>query len=89
LSATIAAIMKRRLRQLCTYNAVVEALGGPVAVGRLTGQTCAAVCNWRSYNGLFPTKYYFTLQDALADRGYSAPRWLWGFYEAGENKQAA
>ncbi len=81
--------MKRRLQHLSTYNAVVDALGGPVAVGRLTGQTCAAVCNWRRYRGLFPSKYYFCMQTALADAGYRAPISLWGFYLASENEQAA
>ena len=81
--------MKRCLQSLETYNDVVDALGGPVAVGRLTGQTCAAVCNWRRYRGLFPSKYYLCMQDALAAAGYLAPHQLWGFYEPSENEQAA
>ena len=69
--------MKRRLRPIWTFNEVVEVLGGPVAVGRLTGQTCAAVCNWRRHRGLFPSKYYFCMREALADEGYFAPISLW------------
>ena len=84
--------MKRRLRPIWTFNEVVEVLGGPVAVGRLTGQTCAAVCNWRRHRGIFPRKYYFCMREALADEGYFAPISLWGFYgtsEATSKEQAA
>jgi hypothetical protein len=81
----------KKLRPLWTFNDVVDALGGPVAVGRLTGQSCACVCNWRSYRGLFPSKYYFVLKGALADRGFYAPISLWGFYGTSndDNDQAA
>jgi hypothetical protein len=85
------AVMTRRLQPLWSFKEVVDALGGPVAVGRLTGQTCAAVCNWRRYRGLFPSKYYFCMRAALADEGYFAPISLWGFYGTTENndEQAA
>jgi hypothetical protein len=76
--------MKRRLQPIWTFNEVVDVLGGPVAVGRLTGQTCAAVCNWRRHRGLFPSKYYFCMREALADEGYFAPISLWGFYGTSE-----
>jgi hypothetical protein len=69
--------MTRRLKPLWTFNAVVDA--------RLTGQTCAAVCNWRRYRCLFPSKYYFCMRAALADAGYFAPISLWGFYGTNEN----
>ncbi|WP_338834765.1 hypothetical protein [Bradyrhizobium septentrionale] len=82
------AIMTRPLQPLWTFNDVVDALGGPVAVGRITGQTCAAVCNWRRYRGLFPSKYYFCMRAALADEGYFAPISLWGFYGTTENNNA-
>lgn len=84
--------MKRRLLPLWTFNDVVDVLGGPVAVGRLCGgQTCSCVCNWRSYNRMFPSKYYFVMRAALADEGYFAPISLWGFYGTREsdNDQAA
>ena len=73
-------IMKKRLRLLSTFNEVLDVLDGPVAVGNLTETSCACVCNWRSYNGLFPPKYYFVMDAALRARGYTAPRSLWGFY---------
>ena len=79
------ATMTRRLKPLWTFKAVVDALGGPVAVGRLTDQTCAAVCNWRRYHGLFPSKYYFDIKAALADEGYFAPISLFTFHKADEN----
>jgi hypothetical protein len=87
LKRSIDAIMTRRLQPIWTFNEVVEVLGGPVAVGRLTGQTCAAVCNWRRHRGLFPSKYYFCMREALADDGYFAPISLWGFYGAETNSK--
>ncbi len=77
--------MSRRLKPLWTFNEVTDALDGPVAVGRITGQSGAAVCNWRRYRGRFPSKYYFVMRAALADRGYFAPISLWGFYGTNEN----
>lgn len=79
--------MTRRLQPLWTFHDVVDALHGPVAVGRLTGQTCAAVCNWRRYHGLFPCKYYFAIRGALADEGYFAPISLFTFYGANESEK--
>jgi hypothetical protein len=70
----------QQLKPLWTYNAVLDALGGPGEVGKLTGQTSAAVCNWRRLRGVYPSKYYFTLKVALADRGFYAPIALFGFH---------
>lgn len=72
--------MKRRLQMLFTFNEVVDVLGGPVRLGKLTGQSCAAVCNWRRHRGVFPSKYFPCMRDALAAEGYCAPEYLWGFY---------
>jgi hypothetical protein len=83
--------MKRRLQTLTTFKQVVKVLGGPVAVGRITDQSCAAVCNWRSYHGFFPCKYYPTINDALEPLGYSAAMTLFNFHTSNEkqNNKAA
>ncbi|KYK50090.1 hypothetical protein A1D31_22530 [Bradyrhizobium liaoningense] len=81
--------MRRRLQTLTTFKRVVDVLGGPVAVGRITEQSCAAVCNWRSYHsGLFPSKYYITINDALARLGYRAPASLFNFHFSNENQNS-
>jgi hypothetical protein len=80
-------IMARRLQPLWTFNAVLKALGGPVAVGRITEQSCAAVCNWRSYHGKIPCKYYWDIKAALADEGYFAPISLFTFHAADDKNQ--
>jgi hypothetical protein len=72
----------QQLRPLWTYDEVLDALDGPGAVGKLTGQSCSAVCNWKRLRGVFPSKYYFTIKSALADRGYYAPISLFGFHGA-------
>jgi hypothetical protein len=83
-------IMTRRLKPLWTFQAVVDALHGPVAVGKICrDQTCAAVCNWRSYHGKFPCKYYWDIKAALADEGYFAPISLFTFSDANENQNKA
>jgi hypothetical protein len=78
------------LKPLLTMNDVIEALDGPGAVAALTGQkSSSAVCNWRSQRGKFPSKYYFTMKGALADRGYYAPISLWGFHGMHDRRRAA
>lgn len=80
--------MKKRLQTLSTFKQVVKTLGGPVAVGRITDTSCACVCNWRSYNGLFPSKYYVTINDALARMGYCAGASLFSFHTSNENQSS-
>jgi hypothetical protein len=80
LKGSMRPIMAKRLQPLKTFKQVVDALGGPVAVGRITDQSCAAVCNWRSYHGLFPCKYYPTIQDALEPLGFTASMTLFNFH---------
>jgi hypothetical protein len=72
---------------LWSFNDVLDALGGPSAVGRLTGNPPSAVCGWRRARNRFPPKYYFLMKSALEDKGYYAPLDLWGF--VGEFKKSA
>jgi hypothetical protein len=69
-------------RELKTFDAVVDKLGGLAAVGQLCdGQDVAAVCNWKRRRNVFPTKYYPVMRDELNKRGFDAPDDLWGFYK--------
>jgi hypothetical protein len=77
------------MQPLWDFDSVVEALGGPAEVGRLTGNVASAVCNWRRQRNRFPTKYYFVMKSALADRGHYAPIHLWGFYSSVRDSQEA
>jgi hypothetical protein len=74
---------------LFDFDSVVRALGGPTAVGRLTGNLGQAVCNWRSQRGLFPAKHYFVMREALAEKGFYAPISLFGFTEAASLRKSA
>ena len=65
-------------RRLDTLEDVVRELGGVVQVARITRRTPRAVCNWRR-KGTFPSALYFVMVDELLDRGFYAPRSLWGF----------
>jgi hypothetical protein len=67
------------LKPAWKFDDVVAALGGPTAVGLLTGNPASAVCNWRRGRERFPPKYYFVIKAALQDRGYYAPLELFGF----------
>jgi len=74
--------MPKRKKQLQTFEDVVRELGGSTKVARMCKLSLAAVSAWRKYDALFPPKYYFAMQDALAERGYEAPRELWRFTDA-------
>jgi hypothetical protein len=74
--------MHRCYRLLTSFDDVVEELGGVRAVGELTNQNSAAVCNWKRRRSRFPTKYFFVMQRELEARGAEAPRDLWGFVES-------
>jgi hypothetical protein len=68
------------LTPLETFDEIVDALGGKAAVARLTDNKDTAPRVWQEKTGRFPTKYYFTISAALADRGYYAPLSLFGFH---------
>jgi len=76
--------MQTRRKRLNTFDDVVATLGGPRAVGRMTDQNSAAVCNWRRRRQKFPTKYFFLMKRELEARDAEAPLDLWGFVGTGE-----
>lgn len=64
---------------LWDVHSVVDVLGGPTQLGRLTGSQGA--CNWLA-RGWFPPRHYFVMKEALADKGFFAPMELWEFTTA-------
>jgi hypothetical protein len=76
-----------KLLPLSTVADVIDVLGGPTAVGRLTGNPASGVCNWRRERPHFPPKYYPTIQAALKDKGYYAHLHLFAFH--GVRRRAA
>jgi 3-dehydroquinate dehydratase len=78
---------QKKLTKLTTFDALVEAMGGTAAIGRMMGQPTSAICNYRrldrrkSRKGQFPAKYYFKMQKLLARHGYKGSRDLWNFVD--------
>ena len=72
---------------LTDADAVLDALGGNVAVAKLTGSNPKAVWNWRSAKS-FPANTYVAITSALAGVGKSAPPELWDM-RAPQREQAA
>jgi hypothetical protein len=76
------------LTPLWTFEDVVDALGGTMAVARITHQrSSSAICSWRNHRGLFPAKYYFEIKGALAEAGYFAPISLFSFYSSARARE--
>lgn len=55
---------------------IIDALGGNIAVGRLTSSSAKAVSNWRAFDRL-PPNTYLLVKEALAALGHTAPDHLW------------
>lgn len=68
---------------LRTMGDIIDALGGPSAVAKLTNSTLPAVSNWQQF-GRFPAKTYVVMVNALKRRRKSAHASLWGMTEAQE-----
>ena len=63
-----------------TATAIIDLLGGNVAVGELTSSTPRAVSNWRRF-GKFPAGTYLVVKSELLRHGHSAPDHLWSMRE--------
>lgn len=66
-------------KQLNSAREVIETLGGPTKVGKLTGNTGKAVWNW--YIRGLPRETFIVLKCALVEKGFDAPSSLWGMKE--------
>jgi hypothetical protein len=68
---------------LWDHQSVVDVLGGPTAVGRLTRNLYGSNAVSNSVRRRrFPAEHYFIMKEALADKGFFAPIELWGFTSA-------
>ena len=63
-----------------TTTEIIDALGGNVAVARLTSSTAKAVSNWRGF-GKFPANTFLIIKAELMRLGASAPDHLWSMRE--------
>lgn len=69
------------LDQITTVEGVIEALGGTSATASLLGyRLMQPVSEWKRRNRL-PADKYLLMQDALRQRGKTAPPSLWGIAE--------
>jgi len=64
-----------------TMEAVINALGGPGKVAKLTGRKTNHLHNWQHDTGRFPSKTYPVMKAALEEKGYKALPELWGVTE--------
>lgn len=62
--------------ELSSTAAVMEKLGGPGAVAKLTGRKYNAAQNWKGFD-TFPPDTYLVMTEALRASGYTAPASLW------------
>jgi len=69
------------METLTTTTAVMDALGGNLAVAEITSSKPKAVSNWRRAS-TFPSNTYLALTEALLAKGKTAPASLWGMRAA-------
>lgn len=77
------------METLTTTDAVMDALGGNLAVAELAGSNNKAVSNWRGPNKTFPSNTYVALTAALLAKGKTAPASLWGMKSATSEQETA
>lgn len=63
--------------ELKTVDDIIEKLGGPTALAKLTGRKAQHVNNWRVAKRL-PANTFLVLRKELEARELSAPAELWG-----------
>jgi hypothetical protein len=66
---------------LDTIDSVIEAVGGPSAVTRLTGVGSSGQSNWKA-RGAIPSDLFLIFEKALRAKGKSADRSVFGFKAA-------
>ena len=75
-------------RLLTTFEEVVRELGGGAKIGRLTGRSRSAVCNWRIRTGRFPAALFPIMHEALVKKGCQADPRLWTFQQPRRSEAA-
>lgn len=74
--------------ELKTAEEVIDRLGGPKAVAKITGaKHTSAVSNWKKL-GKFPAKAHDVMKHALRERALAAPDDLWNIIHA-DTEQAS
>lgn len=73
------------METLSTTSAVMDELGGNLAVAELTGSNSKAVWNWRK-SETFPSNTYVAMTSALLAKGKTAPAALWGMRQPAESE---
>lgn len=68
------------MQELSSTSEIIEALGGIGPTATLTHRNYNAVSNWKAL-GRFPPNTADAMRDALAKRGFTAPRSLWRMIE--------
>ncbi len=76
------------METLTTTSAVVEALGGYLAVAEITGSNPKAASNWPRFK-TFPSNTYVALTEALLAKGKTAPASLWGMKAVSSEQETA
>jgi hypothetical protein len=76
------------MQTVSTPSEAINALGGTVAVARLTGKSPQSVTNYRQAKR-FPSDIYLIMKTALRIKGYDAPSTLWGIREPEEEHHDA
>lgn len=66
--------------ELLSADKVVDALGGPTAVAKLTSKSVQAVSNWKR-TGRLACDTFLVLSAELEKHGHRAPPSLWGIQE--------
>ena len=74
------------MMNLNTAEAVVDVLGGVMAVAEMTGTKRSGVYNWLA-TGRFPADTYLLIQDELKSRNLIAPDYLWPMRQAAAVKK--
>jgi hypothetical protein len=72
--------MMDSMTEVTTATQAIDALGGTMAVSRLTGRRPQNVTNWRT-DGKMPAATFLKMTRALSERGIIAPASLWGIEE--------
>jgi hypothetical protein len=75
-------------RTLKSCSEVMGALGGAVAVARLTGARYGTVWPWEKAS-TFPSRYFLVMTWALRRKRLRAPASLWGMVTTPEMERAA
>lgn len=79
---------RRESRTLHTTAEVIETLGGPACVSKLTGAAYKGCWGWQ-HEPTFPSRYYVVMTHELKLKGFRASPSLWGMVTTPEIDRVA